>query len=205
MKQVAGTILTFTIGILVVASCVDAEANYTLSVTDDKGTVFIYTGEDIERVEGHDDIDITKLRSYKQDEEVILELTVAGNIKDNDSYYYDIEMDTTCDGEEDFTLEYENGTIVFCDEADDEEYDVNFSVDGGVLKISIPAELFGEPVDFDLSAKTTEYSDDGYYDILDWIKWIEPKKESDDSPGFEGMVAVFSLLMCTIILRKRRR
>lgn len=202
MKILAGILLSLMAVAILLVSTVSAEVNYDLAVTDPTGTVFKPKGGGTETVGGHDDIDITKLRSYKSGDEIILELTVVGNIMDNDSYDYDIRIDTNGDEEEDYTIEYENESAELYDEDTENWTEVNFTVNGGTLKINVPIDKLGEPTDFDIMSQTSEYTDNGYFDLSDWASRRQEK--DDDSPGFGVIVVVIAGFVATGIYRRRR-
>jgi len=202
MKKLIGTFVSLMVVGVLLSSTACAEVNYTLTVTDKTGTVFKGTATGAEKVGGHDDIDLTQLKSYRSGDEIIFELTVVGTIQDNDSYDYDIRIDTNGDEEEDYEVEYENKSAVLSPENGGGETKVNYTIAGGTLKINFTIELLGEPSDFDIMSQTAEYSDASYIDLSDWASWQED--EDDDSPGFGIAAALPATVACAIFVKKRR-
>jgi len=202
MKKLAGILLALMAVAVLLVPNVFAEVNYDLTVTDQTGTVFKPTTTGTETVGGHDDIDITKLKSYKNGDEIILELTVVGSIQNNDSYDYDIRIDTNGDEEKDYEVEYENGSAVLYEENGSGEVEVNYTINGGTLKINFTIDKLGTPTDFDIMSQTSEYTDNGYFDLADWAS--RQKDEDDDSPGFEIVVVASVLVGCAVSLKKRK-
>lgn len=207
MKIGAGSILTMTmlIAAVVIIPIVSAGVDYDLTVKDRKGTVFRAKGAGTETVGGHDDIDITKLRSYLNGDEIFLELTVVGNIQSDDAFDYDIRMDVNGDEDTDFSAEYENESCELWDGEGNYISSLNYTISGNTLTINVSKELLGDHDDFDILAQSSEVTDRGYYDLTSWASLGSDDDGGGFLPGFGIIPIIVSMLAGMTFIRWHRR
>ena len=116
MRKIIGLVIGLCLCFLFFSGTAAAEVDYGHTYSDGSGDVMegteaAYAGV----VGGHDYIDITEVKSYKSEDNVILKMTVVGVITDSEDkyYYFSIylteETETATYG---YTVWYGNGECV---------------------------------------------------------------------------------------------
>jgi hypothetical protein len=164
MKISFRCILTFMIVLFMTTSMLstNAEINYDVTHDDKKGDVRTIGNDGLLAiVQGHDDIDILKIKSSKLNikQNIVLEMTVAGIIVKSENFTYSFYIN-----DQDmmvYTVFYQNG-MCFGSNTDDyssgQEDDVLIASGAGTdtLMVTIPIDNLGAISSYDFSGNSME-------------------------------------------------
>lgn len=111
---------------------------YSVSFTDSQGDVRDGNGDPT----SNPNIDITSLESYKENDNVVFELTVAGSIyTGSDEYMYMVHVGG--DAADILQIMYSNDQVMYYSQQDPSDMGQGtYNVDGGKLTIQIPVSAF---------------------------------------------------------------
>jgi DNA-binding MarR family transcriptional regulator len=126
--------------------------NFNITYEDPNGDV----EADFEDISKYDHIDIIELKSYKSDDgkDLVIELKVAGEIKNSDSVEYEINLYDNDD--EYYTIHYQNG---FCYgikwDSIGRDYFINANIrNSNTLVVKIPLDKSRDVTEFNVEAST---------------------------------------------------
>ena len=227
MKKTSKILLILgAVAILSVSAFPVNAIGYSVSFDDAQGDVRDGNGDHT----SNPNIDTTLVKSYRQNENVVFEITVAGSIyTGSDEYIYMIQVGG--DAADILQIMYSNDNVVYYTQQNPQDIGQGtYSVDGGKLTIQVPVSAFDSenivlrvqnaygnlggstpdaidlaPNDGGFSGEDAGGDDTGDDDTGDDDTGGDDSGDTNGgTPGFETIVVLVALGIALIILRRRK-